>query len=98
MAERSPATVTRLSVKVIAGSSRSVIAGWSGGRLRVRIGAVAEGGKANAALIALMAKALDLPKSAVRVVSGATSPLKTLEISTLSEAAVVARLGVKDEK
>lgn len=97
MAERQPATVARLPVKVIAGASRSAIAGWSGDRLRVRIGTAAERGKANAALIALIAKSLDLPKSAVRVAAGATSARKTLEISGLSQALVNARLGERDE-
>ena len=97
MAERQPATVARLPVKVIAGASRSAIAGWSGDRLRVRIGAAAERGKANAALIALIAKTLGLRRSAVRVAAGATSARKTLEISGLSQAHVNARLGERDE-
>jgi len=98
MAERPKSTVARLPVKVIAGASRSAIAGWSGDRLRVRIGAVAERGKANAALVALVAKTLGLPKSAVRVKAGATSSRKTLEISGLTQALVIARLGEQDGK
>jgi hypothetical protein len=96
MAEPQSSTVARLPVKVIAGSSRSALAGWSGGRLRVRISAVAERGKANAALIALIAKSLGLRRSAVRVAAGATSARKTLEISGLSQTLVDARLGEQD--
>lgn len=98
MAERPTSIVARLPVKVIAGASRSAIVGWSGDRLRIRIAAVAERGKANAALIALVAKSLGLPRSAVRVAAGATSARKTLEISGLTEALVIARLGEQDEK
>ncbi|MGD2172162.1 MAG: DUF167 domain-containing protein [Gammaproteobacteria bacterium] len=98
MADRPTANVARLPVKVIAGASQSAIAGWSGDRLRVRIAAVAERGKANAALIALIAKTLGLPRSAVRVAAGATSARKTLEISGLTQALVVARLGEQDGK
>ncbi len=49
--------------------------------LRVRVRAVPDKGKANAAVIALLAKALDVPKSAISLVSGETSRLKTLLIA-----------------
>jgi len=42
--------------------------------------AAPEKGKANAAVIEVLAEALGLPKSALRIVSGETSPLKTVEI------------------
>ncbi len=48
--------------------------------LRVRVRAVPDKGKANAAVIALLAKALGVPKSAVTLVSGETARLKTVEI------------------
>ena len=48
--------------------------------LRVRVSAVPDKGKANAAVVALLAKALDVPKSAVSVVSGETARLKTLAV------------------
>lgn len=48
--------------------------------LRVRVNAVPDKGKANAAVAALLAKALGVPKSAVSVVSGETSRMKTLEV------------------
>lgn len=49
--------------------------------LRIRVRAVPDKGKANAAVVALLAKALGVPKSALGVVSGETSRLKTLRIS-----------------
>ncbi len=49
--------------------------------LRVRVAAVPDKGKANAAVVALLAKALGVPKSAVSVVSGETARVKTLEIA-----------------
>lgn len=48
--------------------------------LRVRVSAVPDKGKANAAVVALLAKALGVPKSAVSVVSGETGRMKTLAI------------------
>jgi uncharacterized protein (TIGR00251 family) len=52
------------------------------GRLRakIRVSAPPEYGKANAALVATIAKQLDVPKSAVSVVAGTTSRLKSVFI------------------
>ena len=49
--------------------------------LRVRVKAVADRGKANEAVIALLAKALDVPKNAIRLVSGDTARLKTVAVT-----------------
>jgi uncharacterized protein (TIGR00251 family) len=49
--------------------------------LRIRVKAVPDKGKANAAVTALLAKALGLPKSSLSVVSGETSRLKTIAVS-----------------
>jgi uncharacterized protein YggU (UPF0235/DUF167 family) len=46
----------------------------------VQVTAAPEKGKANAAVVEVLAEALDLPKSALRIVSGETSPLKTVEV------------------
>ena len=48
--------------------------------LRVRVRAAPEKGKANAAIEALLAKALGLPKSAVSVEKGETQRIKTVRI------------------
>ncbi|MEQ1900618.1 MAG: DUF167 family protein [Devosia sp.] len=49
--------------------------------LKLRVRAVPEDGKANKAVIALVAKGLGVPKSALALVAGETARLKTLEIS-----------------
>ena len=49
--------------------------------LRLRVKAVPDKGKANAAVIALLAKALGVPKSAITLVSGETARLKTLNVT-----------------
>ncbi len=49
--------------------------------LRVRVTAAPEDGKANAALIALLAKAWRLPKTAFSIAAGDTSRLKRLHIA-----------------
>jgi uncharacterized protein (TIGR00251 family) len=48
--------------------------------VKVRVRAIAEGGEANRAVIELLAKALRVPKSSVRVMSGTTSRLKQIAI------------------
>ena len=48
--------------------------------LRVRVKAVPDRGKANAAVVTLLARALRVPKSAIAITAGETTRLKTLEI------------------
>lgn len=48
--------------------------------LKLRVSAAAAEGAANAAVIALLAKALKLPKSAVTITRGETARVKRLEI------------------
>ena len=50
--------------------------------LKVRVRAVPEKGKANKTVEVVLAKALGLPKSAVRVVTGETSRIKGVDIDT----------------
>jgi uncharacterized protein len=48
--------------------------------LKVRVAAVPEDGKANAALIALLAREWDLPRTTLTLASGATQRLKRIHI------------------
>ena len=48
--------------------------------VRLRVRAVADGGKANRAVTELLARALGVPKANVRLLSGATSRLKQVAI------------------
>ena len=50
-------------------------------RLKVRVTAVPEDGRANAAVVALLAKAWRLPKGAFAVVAGARDRNKTVEVA-----------------
>ncbi|MDE3055926.1 MAG: DUF167 domain-containing protein [Verrucomicrobiota bacterium] len=89
-----------LIVKVIPKASREEIVGWEGDVLKVRLRAAPEKGKANAALISFLAKALDLPKRAITLVSGETSRHKRIVIEGLSLSELqkkVQRLVLSDE-
>lgn len=46
--------------------------------LRLRVSAVPDKGKANAAVLALLAKQLGVPKSSITLVSGETARFKTV--------------------
>ena len=89
----------RLAVGATPRAGRDEILGWArdpAGRayLKVRIAAPAVDGAANAALTALIAKALGRPKSAVRIVSGETARLKMLEVEGAGEADFAAAFGL----
>lgn len=82
----------RLYVKVAPKASRNAVTGWVGDRLKVCVRDAPERGKANAAVEAVVAAALNLPAGRVRIVSGQTSSRKWLEIDGLDEADVKRRL------
>jgi hypothetical protein len=48
--------------------------------VKIRVRAIAEGGEANRAVTELLAKALGVPKSKVRLLSGATSRMKQIAV------------------
>jgi uncharacterized protein YggU (UPF0235/DUF167 family) len=81
----------RIRVRVVPRSSRESLEVDDGGGLRVRVSAAPEGGKANAAVCSVLAKALGVPKSAVRVVRGESARDKVLEVDG-DDAAVTAAL------
>jgi uncharacterized protein (TIGR00251 family) len=70
----------RLQLKVVPKSSKNRVVGWVGDRLKVQVTAPPERGKANEAVVGVLADALGVPRSRVRIVSGETAPLKTVEI------------------
>lgn len=72
----------RLAVRAQPRASRDEIAGPHDGALKIRVTAPPVDGKANAALIKLLAKAFGVAPSAVRMVSGETSRVKHLEIDS----------------
>ncbi|MBT9370690.1 DUF167 domain-containing protein [Rhizobium sp. CSW-27] len=75
----------RLAVRLTPNASRDGIEGLETAAdgecwLKARVTAVPEDGKANKALIQLMAKALRLPKSSISLIAGETARKKILRI------------------
>ncbi len=72
-------SAVRFSVRVQPRASRTEIAGLHGTALKVRVHAPPVDGAANDAVIELLAKRLRIPRSNVRVISGATARSKLVE-------------------
>jgi uncharacterized protein (TIGR00251 family) len=73
----------RLKVKVTPKSGRSEIAGFlADGTLKVKLLAAPERGKANQELCALLAKHLGVRPRQVEILTGETSPLKHVRVSS----------------
>ena len=81
-------TVVRVSVHVQPRASRSEIIGQHGAALKVRLQAPPVDGAANEALVQLLADLLGVSRRSVRVVAGASSRTKTVEVDGTTEAAV----------
>ena len=93
-------TVVRFRVRLQPRASRNEITGVVDGVLRVRLHAPPVDGAANDALVAFLADRLAIPRRGVRIVTGATSRMKTIEVEGVSAAAVerLAEQGVEEGK
>lgn len=76
--------MTRVTVRLTPRGGRNAIDGWDGDTLRVRVASAPIGGKANDALLRLLAKALGVAPSRLALVSGAQSRTKTIAIDGMS--------------
>lgn len=86
------ASTVTLLVKVVPGASRTEIAGWLGHRLKLRVRQPPHQGRANDAVITLLAQRLGLPREALKITRGTGTPIKTVTIACASEAALRDRL------
>jgi uncharacterized protein (TIGR00251 family) len=90
--------VARLAVKVVPRAARSEIVGWMGDSLRVRVAAAPERGRANAALIDLLADVLGLPRQQIRVASGQTATRKLIDIDGVDASELRRRLPAREDR
>jgi uncharacterized protein YggU (UPF0235/DUF167 family) len=93
--------LARIAVRLTPRASRDGIAGFQPGAgdgrargdvLIVRVTAPPVDGRANDSLLRLLARALDLPPSALRLVAGESARSKVVEVAGLEEAEVRRRL------
>jgi len=81
-----------LSVRVHPGAKRNAIAGTHADALKISLTTPPTDGRANAALIAFLAKRLDIPRLSIELISGATSRSKTLRLTGITTLEAQARL------
>jgi uncharacterized protein len=77
---------TRLRLRVSPGARRTEIAGRHGAGWKVRVAAPPEGGRANEAVLSLLAERLELPRRAVSIVSGHGGREKVVRLDGIAQA------------
>ena len=82
-----------ISVKVVPGASRDRVAGKLGDAVKVQVSAPPEAGKANKAVIRVLAEFLGVKADQLEIVRGHGQPRKVIEVRGMEQAAVNAKLG-----
>lgn len=83
-----------LFVRAQPGARKEGILGTHGDRLKIAVHAAPEQGKANSALINLLADKLSLQRHQISLVAGETNRDKTFLITNLSQDEIKERLGI----
>jgi uncharacterized protein len=86
------AVSTRVRLRVAPGATRAGVVGRHGGAWKVRVTAPAEGGRANDAVVRLLADTFELPRTAVTLVSGHSARDKIVELAGIEPEAIERRL------
>ena len=80
--------MVRLNVKVVPGSSRNQIVGSLGDALKIKVMAPPDKGKANEAVIDLLAETLGIGTDAIQIESGQSSPSKVIAVTGMDDDAI----------
>jgi uncharacterized protein len=83
---------TSLRVRVSPGASRTELVGRHGDAWKVRVSAPPEGGRANDAVLTLLAESLDVPRRSLEIVSGRGTRDKVVRMTGISQAESERRL------
>jgi uncharacterized protein (TIGR00251 family) len=86
------ATCTRLRLRVSPGAGRAAIVGRHGDAWKVRVTAPPEHGRANEAVLRLLADTLALPRASVALVSGHGGRDKVVELTGVEPGQIERRL------
>ena len=86
------AVSTRLRLRVSPGATRAGVVGRHGEGWKVRITAAPERGRANEAVVRLLAETLSVPRDAVTLVSGHGGRDKIVELAGLGPSQIERRL------
>jgi uncharacterized protein (TIGR00251 family) len=88
---------TRIRLRVVPGTSRPGVVGRHGGAWKIRVSAPAEAGRANDAVLDLLAEALEIRRGELEITAGRSSRDKVVSFDGLSAAAADARLAAAAE-
>jgi uncharacterized protein YggU (UPF0235/DUF167 family) len=83
----------RLKVHITTLASKTVFAGWKNGERYIRVNALPVDGRANEAVVRLIATALKIAPSRLSLISGAASRDKLIAVDGYSSKAIVSALG-----
>lgn len=75
----------RFSLKLVSGSSPDEVFSWTGDSLKVNVKAPPEKGRANEAVVALLADDLGVDPSSIAVASGHGSPAKVVAVEGMAD-------------
>jgi uncharacterized protein (TIGR00251 family) len=92
------AVSTRLQLRVSPGARRAQVVGRHGDAWKVRVAAPPEGGRANEAVVRLVAETLSLPRDAVTLVSGHGTRDKIIQLAGLDQTQIEQRLASAAER
>ncbi len=81
-----------ITIHLHPGARRSEVIGWTEGALRISVQAPASEGRANEALVRLLADVLGIAKSRVSILRGATRRVKLMLIEGLTLEEVLRKL------
>jgi uncharacterized protein (TIGR00251 family) len=85
-------TTTRVRLRVSPGAGRAAVVGRHGDAWKVRVTEAPERGRANDAVVQLLATVLALPRDAVAIVSGHGGRDKIVELTGVGPALIERRL------
>ncbi len=83
---------TRVRLRVSPGAARAAVVGRHGDGWKLRVAAAPERGKANEAVLALLAETLSVPRASVTLVSGGSSRDKIVELAGITPDEIERRL------
>ncbi|MFN8186809.1 MAG: DUF167 domain-containing protein [Gaiellales bacterium] len=88
----------RLRIRVSPGARGSELVGRHGDGWKLRVAAPPERGRANEAVVVLLAETLGVPRQAVRVVAGQTGRDKVIEVDGIANEDAERRLAARGRK
>jgi uncharacterized protein (TIGR00251 family) len=86
------AVFTRVRLRVAPGAGRSGVVGRHGDAWKVRVAAPAEGGRANDAVVRLLADTFAVPRTSVTLVSGRSARDKIVQVAGVEPEDIERRL------